>query len=36
LDEAVRHLKQAIELAPDDPVTREELARTQSMKQTAP
>jgi hypothetical protein len=36
LDEAVRHLKQAVEIAPDDRVAREELARTQSMKQTAP
>jgi tetratricopeptide (TPR) repeat protein len=35
LDEALRHLQRASELAPDNPAVREELARTQSLKQNS-
>jgi Flp pilus assembly protein TadD len=35
LDEAIRRFQRVVELAPDDPTAREELANTLAMKQHA-
>jgi Flp pilus assembly protein TadD len=32
VDEAVRHLKRVLQLTPDDPQARDELARTMAMQ----